>query len=232
MGKFNLGIRVLLAYTLAGGMFNLAMLFYSDFSFFFGLRLTGFLAKMLDAGFTIGSFYMAYSIIRRVRLGYYVAVMIYFLSIMSAVFTSFFWHGELGSIMGPFLWASIILNSITLWYIFVIRGHFFGISHSSVAIADRVFVLSVMGFAGTLFVLACVFGLNFGFRTTKSVDNIMRNINEMTLTESMFFCEDNIDRDLCYVALVAKHSAVDDITRLCSRIDSDFYRFTCARAIR
>jgi len=223
------GIRIFLLYSLCLAFIHLMLFFLSDTGLFFGMMLTGGIVKALNLGFFLLISLMIFGFLRRDMRMYYLAIGLYSISIVSSIVSL------LSKIFVPAgfitaIYLTIVINSITLWYLITIRSYFYlkrvNKKH------EKVFVYSIYSVSAIFLIIIGLSSLNFALKLTKSIDQIMEKINGQSFTESLFYCEDSKSKDLCYVALVVKNENDDSMSRLCRRIESSFYRFTCERVIQ
>jgi len=226
------GIRVLVLYSLVLAISHLVLLFISDTGVFFGITVTGLLVRFLNLGYFVLIMAVVYGFLCRNRRLYYLALVLYLTSILSNSISLFKVNSlELGSYLLPGIALSLAINVITMWYLISIRDYFL-LRRKRMRVHENVFVYSIYS---VLVIFIVVLGwsvLNFTMRITDTVDDIMDSINTQSFTESLFYCEESTEKDLCYVALVVKNEEDKNINKLCRRIDSRFYQFTCRRAIK
>jgi hypothetical protein len=234
------GIRVLIYYSIILSLFYLSLLFQSDISVFFGFLISGMFAKTLNFIFFLLILVIVYGLIKRIKWTYYLTLSIYFLSLLSSFISILSWNEIQNSILSsltiiiiPTIILSILINGLTFWYVLTKKEYFF--SNKKIEIEtkeDKIFTYSINLFLIITFIVIIGSLINFSIRITDTIDELMVKINNQTFTESLFFCDDQKeDKDLCYVALATKHSNEEYISRLCNKIESNFYQFTCYRAI-
>ena len=221
-------------------LFYLSLLFQSDISVFFGFLISGMFAKTLNFIFFLLILVIVYGLIKRIKWTYYLTLSIYFLSLLSSFISILSWNEIQNSILSsltiiiiPTIILSILINGLTFWYVLTKKEYFF--SNKKIEIEtkeDKIFTYSINLFLIITFIVIIGSLINFSIRITDTIDELMVKINNQTFTESLFFCDDQKeDKDLCYVALATKHSNEEYISRLCNKIESNFYQFTCYRAI-
>jgi hypothetical protein len=226
------GISLLFKYSIIVAAFHLFMLFFSDTTLYFGVQLAGGYGLALDLLVLVLMAVLIYCIFERRRAGYYLAVILYFGSMLNSFISLLRGQSGLPLLVAPMIFVTLLINGIVLWYVFAQRDYFFQKHPAMNQKADRIFTFSVYTLAGVFLLVILGFGLAFFVRITGTVDSLMERINDQTMTESLFYCEGNDDKDLCYVALVTKFDDEEGIARLCQRVDSSFYRFTCTRAVK
>jgi len=196
-----IGIKVMLSYLSA-----LALI---------GLLAPGMWYKALSF-VTIISIILVYY---RRKEGFYTALMLHTAATVHLLFQdSWFWQ------MQALIVASIILNAISIWYLLANRGYFSG----KKSMHDRVYVRSLGAVSAVCVAGIFLAGAWFFLNNHGAIREISTKISSKTYTESLFYCEDSNDRDLCLLALAAKEKKGE---WLCSRIESGFYRFTCQNAL-
>ncbi len=233
------GMRVLIYYSILLSVFYLIMLLSSDITIFFGKEVVGLLAKTINLAVFFLLLFVIYGLLKRLWLTYYIALSLYFLSLLSSAITLVLWSGIkdprleiITAIIVPLIIITILVNGVTFWYLISSRSYFFTMENYSVnRTTDKVFTYSIYCFLFLFFMILAGAAVNFSLRITSSIDSMMKSINEQTLTESLFYCEDaGKDHDLCLVSVVTKFSGQQYISNICSRIDSRFYRFACYQA--
>ncbi len=233
------GMRVLTYYTILLSVFYLIMLFSSDISIFFGRVVEGIFAKTINLIVFFLLLFVVYGLLRRLWITYYIALSLYFLSILSSAITLFLWNGIkdpglgiLTAIVVPMIIITMLVNGITFWYLLASRSYFFSRGHPAKdRTADRVFSYSIYCFLILFFMILAGAAVNFSLRITSNINTMMKSINDQTMTESLFYCDGmGKDRDLCLVSVVTKYSGQRYISNVCDRIGSRFYRFTCYQA--
>jgi hypothetical protein len=231
-------MRLLIIYSLILAFIYLLFIFVLDTGLLFGYLLTPVSARLANAVLFMLIVATVWGLARRRIFSYYLAMGLYSLSILSGIVSLFSFgrlsHTELGylsAFLYPISIATIILNSLTLWYLSGMRPYFEG-HEVHEGVRDTFFRYSLYAFLVMLIVFVAIFSVSFFLSITRTIDSLMRSINDQSLTESLFYCEEKqgTERDLCYVSLVTKHGNEESIAQLCERIESDFYKFTCYRA--
>lgn len=239
--KIPKGIRVLIYYSIILSLFYLSLLFQSDMGVFFGFLITGIFAKTLNFIFFLLILVIIFGLIKKIKWTYYLTLSIYFLSLLSSFISILSWNEIQNSILSsltiiiiPTIILSILINGLTFWYILTKKDYFFLKTVSlKETKEDKIFIYSINIFLLLTFIIIVGSMINFTVRITNTIDELMIKINNQSFTESLFYCDDLVDedKDLCYVALVTKHSDENYISRICNKIESNFYKFTCYRAI-
>jgi hypothetical protein len=71
-------------------------------------------------------------------------------------------------------------------------------------------------------------GLKFYQNTTQIADKVVEELRSVGVVHGTIICDNKNgqEKDICYVVLATMHPE-QDLSALCSRINSDFYKFTC-----
>jgi hypothetical protein len=226
-------------YSFVLALCYLLFVFVADTGLIFGYVLSQSAARIINAVTFLLIVAILWGFTKRRIFSYYLALGLYLLSTLSGIVSLFtivsLSNSSIGSLSGfmyPISIAAIILNMLTFWYLYGARGYFTGrIVHEGVR--DKVFRYTIYAFFVMFIAFIMVFLVSFFLSITRTIDTLMQKINSQTLTESLFFCEEKAgtEKDLCYVALVTKYHTDQSIDRLCDRVQSGFYRFTCHRAL-
>jgi len=230
------GMRILIYYTVVLAFTHALLVVFSDTGILFGVLVQGLMARVINAAFFLVLVLIAVGFVRRDTRLYYLSLGVFFLSMANSFVTVLTFRALQESVLGPLavilfpaIIVSIIMDGIVFWYLLERQEYFAG-KKIRETYPDRVISYSIISII-VLFVLITAFTtVNFSIRVKDKIDNMMDMINSQSITESLFYCEGHSDKDLCYVALVTKHSETEDSSRLCERIDSGFYQFTCVQA--
>jgi hypothetical protein len=231
-------IRLLIGYSIVLCVSYLALSIFSSTGLVFGLPIEGMAARAISLVMSVLSGALASGLYIRDKRAYAGSLIVYSASILSSVSALFSMDriressiGPLTDYIYPLIALTVLLNSLTLFFVYRKRAYFLG-HRTRHDWTDKLFSYSMYGLTAGASVFLLVSGIGL-VRTVGTIDRLMPSINDQTLTESLFYCEEKSgnEHDLCYVALVVKHPQEESIDKLCDRVVSRFYRYTCYRAL-
>lgn len=211
------GIKVLIGYSSLLGIFYLLFGLLIPTTIFFGLEITGDLAKIINIFMALLIFVMVLGLYFARSWAYYLSLWLYFLSIISSISIIFFPKNGMFGIISSFIVIAsilaIVINMITAWYVMEKKEYFVlkknvkanekiknydlikkqknliaaDVSRE-LSLVDRVFISSIYLFYFFTVISALALGMQFYSNVTLKIDNIMTEIDGKTFEQSMNFC--------------------------------------------
>ncbi len=239
-------IWVLIYYSLIIALGYVGLSYFTSFSLVLGYLFTGIFAKVINLFFALLICAMAYGFYYKKRYAYNLSIFVYVLSIISPIISIVYEKFNatphiysFKSRLFYFFLLSVVLNGLTLWYIYKKRDYFFNNNYDmqSEHVEDRVLKIS-MSVIAALCILFVLFGGIYLFSTiTPKIDSINADLEGMGVVDSISFCyqDDSVDdENLCLLVVAAKNRDSGMASVICSEIDqqADFYKEVCNMVIK
>ncbi|MFQ5474863.1 MAG: hypothetical protein ACE5DM_03430 [Candidatus Nanoarchaeia archaeon] len=246
-GKYQIpiGVRVLIGYLGFMGILYIAA-FFSNITYpttlLFGQIITGTWAVLINLAIVLLLAIIIRGLIKREAYTFDLALVWFGAGILNSILSFILLKNTTFSVLGDFLYLSfitiVVVDSLVIWYLLHEKKYF----HSRTFHErpwhhrDKVFVYILVAFWVLVLLIGISYGLNFYGETTRMVD---QTVVELSASQG-FFAEDTClakegkEKDVCLVVLATMYNSSDinQISKICKNIDSDFYRFTCLRTIR
>ena len=221
-------------YFLVGMNFPLAVLF--------GSIIEGSSAFFLNLFSVLVFATVTYGLIKRRKWCYIFSIVWFLLNIFNSLFSIFLKNPSFFRVMEQFSLISfltvIFINGLIIWYLIEQKEYFFNhnkkFKHKRITHKERVLISILAGFWIVVLVIGVIMSVRLYLDMTSKVDSVMKIVAPKDSTDAKIYCDSlsGGDKDVCYVVLATiKHvESTNDISSLCSKISSIFYRYTCYRA--
>lgn len=233
------GIRVLVIYSILLSMvyfFYFLLGLYKPALLFLGGEIRSYAALVSDVIFIAALVYLIYGLVKRKRWAWWFCILWYSLSIVNSIWSVYVMRLNVYNILHELLILSsifiILINSLIIWYIYAKRHYFISAHHEETfEKRDKIFIYSLVCFWVLLILISFSIGYNFYKETTAMAKGIIEELRDTTPLHAIEICEtkEGNERDICFVVFVTLFEKYD-LTPVCSRIESDLYRFSCAQA--
>ena len=237
--KTNKGIKILIDYSIILCLIYLLYfilgIFKPELLFLGGLE-GNTLAIMIDFILLAALIYIIYGLRKRHHNAWWLCMAWYAASIINSVWSVYIMKSNVYNILYELLVMSsvfiVLINALIIWYVYSKRAYFTGPHHDErLEKKDRAFIYSLACFWVLLILLSMNIGYDFYKDTTRMADSIIQELKDTTPLHAIDICEtkEGNEKDICFVVFVTIFEKYD-LTPVCSRIESDLYRFSCMQA--
>lgn len=236
--KTNKGIKILIDYSIILCLIYLLYfilgIFKPELLFLGGLK-GNTLAIIIDFVLLAALIYIIYGLRKRHQNAWWLCMAWYAASIINSVWSVYIMKSNVYNILYELLVLSsvfiVLINALIIWYVYSKRAYFTGQhQHNDEKLEkkDKVFIYSLACFWVLLILLSVNIGYNFYKDTTRMADSIIQELKDTTPLHAIDICETKSgnEKDICFVVFVTIFEKYD-LTPVCSRIESDLYRFSC-----
>ncbi|MFO8016923.1 MAG: hypothetical protein R6U32_07525 [Candidatus Woesearchaeota archaeon] len=234
--KVKKGVRALVIYSfilLAVYVLYFILGIYKPELLFLGGTFTSYTALLVDVVLIGILIYLIYSLVKRKPWAWWLCILWFSLSILNSVWSVYIMRRNVYNILHELLILSsifiILINGLIIWYVSA-RRDYFRKPRSELRFGrkDKVFVYSLVCFWILLILISLSIGYNFYEDTTRIAADVIDEMRGTTPLHAIEICETKTgnERDICFVVFVTVFDE-QDLTPVCSRIESDLYRFSC-----
>ncbi len=243
VGKYHipLGIKFLIGYLLFISSLYIIS-FVSGLSFpttiLFGKIVAGQQAVIFNAVLLVLIGFMIFGFWKRKSFAFDLAISFFGFSTLNSLLSlTLFDSSELlpfKKLMLLSFVSLIFMNIVVIWYILHERKYFYAkkFHDRPVHQRDKVFLYIICLFWIVALLVGSTLGMQF-YKDSKVLidDNIKELSTNFASGDSVCSQKTGADQDVCYLVLAtAKSYHNQDYEGLCDKIDSDFFRFSCARS--
>jgi hypothetical protein len=236
------GLKALMVYSGIVAFFYLLLIFLSDSTVFFGILTQGVLARLVFFLFFILTVLIVYGIAYKKQWCYKFSIVVYVICIANSVFSIFFIGRindslitSLYSLIIPIFIITLLMNFLTLWYIYEKKFYFTDPNHvHRHSLADDVFIYTIYMFYFFAVVFIIVLGSMIFISATKNITYAMTVTAGMDVAEAESYCESLSDaeaKDMCFISVVYNNRADADISKLCNSVKLGYYKYTCLKVV-
>ena len=237
----NKGIRTLISYSillcLIYILYFVLGIFRPELLFLGGLAGSS-IALLIDFVLVAALIYIIHALIKRKSSAWWLSIIWYSASIINSIWSVYIMKANVYNILYELLVMSsifiVLINALIIWYVYSKRDYFTSPHHDDrYEKKDKVFIYSLVSFWVLLILLSLNIGYNFYKDTTEMADGIIQELKDTTPLHAIEICETKAgnEKDICFVVFVTIFEKYD-LSPVCSRIESDLYRFSCMQAKR
>lgn len=234
----NKGMRILIGYSTILCfiyIFYFILGVYKPELLFLGGEAVSYAALIIDVALVAALIYLIYGLVKRKKWAWWLCIVWYILSILNSIWSVYMMKSNVYNILHELLILSsifiVLINALIIWYVYSKRGHFTASEDEKFGKNDKIFVYSLVGFWVILLLISTSIGYDFYKDTTTMADEIINELKDTTPLHAIEICETKTgkEKDICFVVFVTVFEKYD-FAPVCSRIDSDLYRFSCMQA--
>lgn len=237
--KLKSGIRILIGYSIILCfiyIFYFIVGIYKPDLLFLGGEVRSYAALLIDIILVAALIYLIYGLTKRKEWAWWFCILWYAVSIVNSVWSVYMMKTNVYNILHELLVLSsifiVLINSLIIWYVYT-KKEYFTAPHKEEKFEkrDRVFIYSLVCFWILLILISLSVGYNFYRDTTRMADSIIGELKDTTPLHAIEICEtkQGKEKDICFVVFVTVFEKYD-LAPVCSKIDSDLYRFSCMQA--
>tara|TARA_Y100000034_G_scaffold13020_1_gene13660 strand:+ start:1153 stop:1866 length:714 start_codon:yes stop_codon:yes gene_type:complete len=232
-GSENKGIRVLTIYTIFLAMVYLMLAVTNQSTILFG--------KVLEGGFAviINVIYLLFilSIVLGLKIKHpntwNIAMFWFSFEIVNSVI-SMYVQGNVYSLIYDVILSAfafvILIDALIVWYLFKIKKHF--TEGKNVIKYDKKFILTLSILMVLAVLIVIIFSSLHFVKITEESEKVISQLRLKTYNHAKIICNSktSIEKDVCILTLAAKYDQANALD--CQNINSNFYKFTCIRAVK
>lgn len=237
--KIRSGMRILIGYSIILCfiyIFYFLIGIYKPELLFLGGEFMSYAALLIDIVLVAALIYLIYGLVKRKIWAWWFCILWYAVSIINSVWSVYMMRFNVYNILHELLILSslfiVLINALIIWYIHSKRTYFTA-PHKEERFEkkDKIFVYSLAGFWILLILISLSVGYDFYKDTTSMADAIIEELKDTTPLHAIEICETKKgkEKDICFVVFVTVFERYD-LAPVCSRIESDLYRFSCMQA--
>ncbi len=238
-----LGIKVLAVYCVLLGVFYLLYLLFGlalPTTLLFGRIVQGPAALLANLVITGVLAAIIYGMLKRKAWAWELSLAWFLFGILNSLFAVLFLEVVDYEVVHDLALLSFVMtlfiNGVIIWYLFSERNYFkdkeFRIRR--VQVKDKLFLYGVSVFWILIFLMLLIVGLSFFQQTVETAQAVSVDLQGKLYSHSLYLCgkKGQAEADVCYLVLATKSGGqTDQLLDACSRIESDFYKFTCIQAV-
>lgn len=237
--KLKSGMRILVGYSIIL-CFVYVLYFilgvYKPELLFLGGEAVSYAALIIDVVLVAALIYLIYGLVERKKWAWWFCILWYSVSILNSIWSVYMMKANVYNILHELLILSsvfiLLINALIIWYIYSKKEYFIA-AHKEEKFEkkDKVFIYSLVGFWVLLILISMSIGYDFYRDTTRMADAAVEELKDTTPLHAIGICETKMgkEKDICFVVFVTVFEKYD-LVPVCSRIESDLYRFICTQA--
>lgn len=230
--EIPLGIRVLCVYLFLLGLFYAFITLTFKKAMILGIMFTGPLALLFNSGTIILLLFLILGFTKKKKAYYYIGLGFFVLIIINTLISIFSLRmntiGSLRNYTNVAFVLTLLLNVITI--IFIIKKKYYFLHpkpERHIRKEDKVFVLSLV-FIWILLLLSTIyFGDRYYQETFSQVDQLIFDLKDRGVIESLGYCNNFENRDLCLLVAAIINEEDVNTKLLCDKIDLSIFKNDC-----
>ncbi len=235
---FPPGIAMLLVFSAIICALYIVLASMFSFTIILGAVIQGAFSRVLNIIMILLISFMIYGVSKKKMWGYHLSLWIFSFVIINSVVSMFLIRQNVSGLMNVFVSLSfffiLMMNMMTLWYIKSKKDYFLHNYHPAhMSREDKTFVFGLTGLWFAFILTTGTLGNEFYMQTTQKTDVLIQELSTVNPYSAEDYCLQKIDdRDLCLLTAALMYEKVINSNILCKDISSQFYKYTCFKAMQ